>query len=1143
MALSDINALLEYSGATEAQWNAISIPLSINMLAYAKDTKVFKIGDGINSFSDLPIAYQLTEATKINTIVETFPEFSSEIGNKLVLVSPEGDGYITSDIDITALANRANFDNQVITKSTVEHSHGEEYLTSDQAHEILSVTKNLKFESQDIVSQLILKDMEETERDILQMSKSFADEFNDTTHINTTDTTMEYSGTSYIPAETEDNKIVSEHIPTIDNITSMRAMLRGTFDGIPNADHYTELSRDNGDTWALVNVEKSAICTSSLDTIVGICDFDKALQEHTLTEIEMDVEDIKGDCTTFVIDTENLRGHFTTPINSRICEGCRMYLVGGAVLNILDIKDVGDSANSVLIDNDISIGTYTVEKIIGIVSEDVSVNTDGRIELKTPIPIAIHVHTATLYQDKIYVIGGWNSTSNYNTTYIYDIINDTWNQGANIPIAVRAHTATLYQDKIYVMGGWNGTSNYNTTYIYDIPSNTWSTGANVPIAVRAHTATLYQDKIYVMGGIDGTLLNTTHIYDITNNTWSTGVNMPIAVWGHTATLYQDKIYVIGGYDGTTYFNTTYIYDITNNTWSTGANVPITIHRHTATPYQDKIYVIGGSNGTLLNTTYIYDIPSNTWSTGVNVPEAISTYTTIFYSNKLYNIGGISSTANIISSKVYTYSLGYDISDIHVNTPKKTIVEGEMGEIEYKTNMPKIIFLHTATLYQDKIYVMGGWDVATYLNTTYICDIINDTWSTGANMPQTMHQHTATRYQDKIYVIGGWNGTSNYNTTYIYDITNNTWSTGANMPIAVHAHTATLYRDKIYVMGGVAGTTRYKTTYIYDIINDTWSTGANIPIVMQDHTATLCQDKIYVIGGYTGTSYYNTVYIYDIVNDTWSQGASMPQANHGHTATLYQGKIYVMGGDNHRIISYNSVHIYDILTNTWSQGINMPRALASFKAAIAYNNYIYTFGGRSWIDGAYQYSNRVFTYSLQSNITYTPELNKYQTATFQISNFDGIHITIPNTVRETDNIYYTIQFAHDENTYYVYQNNEWKPIVRLTDIIWEYRNGSIWHPATINNSKTAISQAVSISTNQMNTQELSIINNRDYREYIPTKISVSMNCNDISYVPSISGIYLSGTKDIVAPEGKDLKWRFTSKKQSGIDVRGIRLLWG
>ena len=301
---------------------------------------------------------------------------------------------------------------------------------------------------------------------------------------------------------------------------------------------------------------------------------------------------------------------------------------------------------------------------------------------KTVYPGSSYDHTATLYNDKIYVMGGYNGT-NLNTVYIYDISKNTWGSVANLPDVLKEHTATLYNDKIYVIGGYSSGSS-NKVYIYDISKNTWSFGANLPNYMNAHAATLYNDKIYVIGGhysSTGTPLNTVYIYDITKNTWSNGNNMPTSRYQHTATLYEDKIYVIGGIGA---LNTLSIYDITKNTWSNGTDVPIQILNHRTVLYNDKIYVIGGYNNiSRLNTVYIYDITKNTWSNGSSLPSKLDDHTATLYNDKIYVIGGFNGASGLSSivNTVYIYDLQYD----YINTTAN-VVDTEIS-IELKNAKP------------------------------------------------------------------------------------------------------------------------------------------------------------------------------------------------------------------------------------------------------------------------------------------------------------------------------------------------------------------------------------------------------------------------------------------------------------------------
>jgi hypothetical protein len=109
---------------------------------------------------------------------------------------------------------------------------------------------------------------------------------------------------------------------------------------------------------------------------------------------------------------------------------------------------------------------------------------------------------------------GYNTTTIIQTLHIYNITTNSWSTGTNIPIVIYVPTATLYQDKIYVIGGTTGTVASNNVYVYNITTNTWSTGTTIPITTYGHTAFLYDDKIYIIGGHIGVVSNTIYTYSL-----------------------------------------------------------------------------------------------------------------------------------------------------------------------------------------------------------------------------------------------------------------------------------------------------------------------------------------------------------------------------------------------------------------------------------------------------------------------------------------------------------------------------------------------------------------------------------------------------------------------------------------------------
>jgi N-acetylneuraminic acid mutarotase len=77
---------------------------------------------------------------------------------------------------------------------------------------------------------------------------------------------------------------------------------------------------------------------------------------------------------------------------------------------------------------------------------------------------------------------------------------------------------------------------------------------------------------------------------------------------------------------------------------------------------------------------------------------------------------------------------------------------------------------------------------------------------------------------KLYVAGGSDFITELNTLYIYDIASNTWTSGANVPLAGYAAGSAVLRGKLYVFGG---SNTLLSTQIYNPDQNTWSSGPNM----------------------------------------------------------------------------------------------------------------------------------------------------------------------------------------------------------------------------------------------------------------------------------------------------------------------------
>jgi hypothetical protein len=256
------------------------------------------------------------------------------------------------------------------------------------------------------------------------------------------------------------------------------------------------------------------------------------------------------------------------------------------------------------------------------------------------MPIGINAFGYIKYDNKVYIIGGYN-TGVTNTNYIYDIITNTWTIGTPIPQAKHTFSCTACNGKIYCVGGsYNSAyASLNTNYIYDITGDSWSTGTIMPQSICDYACDMYgENNHYIAGYNSSTRFNTNYIYNTISDSWTAGQSVPISSSGGRGIINNGKFYYIGGYT-TVVINTNYIYDIADNSWTTGTAMPQAKHTFGITQCNNKIYCIGGAAGPYLNTNYIYNITGNSWTTGTAMPTTIYNIGIIEYNNLIYIFGG------------------------------------------------------------------------------------------------------------------------------------------------------------------------------------------------------------------------------------------------------------------------------------------------------------------------------------------------------------------------------------------------------------------------------------------------------------------------------------------------------------------------
>jgi N-acetylneuraminic acid mutarotase len=269
-----------------------------------------------------------------------------------------------------------------------------------------------------------------------------------------------------------------------------------------------------------------------------------------------------------------------------------------------------------------------------------------------PMPTPRTEVTATVLEDDIYVIGGFDEFSQVtDIVELYNIANNTWSRtAAPLPEPLHHTAAASYNGKIYVVGGYTASGfPSNRLFIYDPVQNNWQEGEPMPTARGALNVNFVNETLYAIGGNSDGPLGSNEAYDPSSDTWTPKALMPTARHHAGSAVLDGKIFVIGGRitGSSENLSINEAYDPEQDRWITNleampskrsgiaaAAVPLT--------NSSSIYVFGGEEPYFaFNNNEKYDTRTNEWTSEPPMPLARHGLAAVYTEDddKIYVIGG------------------------------------------------------------------------------------------------------------------------------------------------------------------------------------------------------------------------------------------------------------------------------------------------------------------------------------------------------------------------------------------------------------------------------------------------------------------------------------------------------------------------
>lgn len=266
---------------------------------------------------------------------------------------------------------------------------------------------------------------------------------------------------------------------------------------------------------------------------------------------------------------------------------------------------------------------------------------------------------------------------------------------------------------------------------------------------------------------------------------------------HSMTEFNGKLWVIGGQDDSQSYGDVWS-SVDGKDWVMEVENPFGFFGksdHTAVVFQNKLWVIAGGFSDVWSSDNGIDWTRNMTTAEFGPREG---HATVVYDNKIWVIGGTESSEQ--KNDVWFSEDGFDWE-----------LAAESTQFAPRTG-------HTTVVFDDQMVLMGGTSVtnfsANFNNEIYTStDGINWEQITTSNIFSVRADHTSEVFDNKIWVIGGWQAVVNQMTTEQetttfadawYSENGSDWikltdnaAYGARL-----GHASTVFQNRILVSGGL-----------------------------------------------------------------------------------------------------------------------------------------------------------------------------------------------------------------------------------------------------------------------------------------------------------------------------------------------------
>ena len=266
-----------------------------------------------------------------------------------------------------------------------------------------------------------------------------------------------------------------------------------------------------------------------------------------------------------------------------------------------------------------------------------------------------------------------------------------------------------------------------------------------------------------------------------------------------------------------------------------------------------------------------------------------------------------------------------VKSVSPTVEKYSIVEGKSTQLP-PTNLARV--KSASCVYNGDVIVAGGFDGQAGTDLIEILKINQHPlrWTMfDGKLPTRLSDHDVTVYQDKLYIIGGYNWNEKKTTDALYELSlapPYTVKLLARMPQPRRYHRVEIVNGKLFILGG--STTGFSkdgtdSVVVYDFMKNEIKPCPSLPEPVSRMSTVTWGNMIIVVGGVDkNDQVLNDVIMYHIETERSERLPSLKHKRSGASAVIMHDVIVVLGGWNNEERHLNSVESFTMGDDQWKE---------------------------------------------------------------------------------------------------------------------------------------------------------------------------------------------------------------------------------